>query len=50
MIAPKGANSVSGVWGNLKFLVGFKFWATLIVFAVGVVVGGFFLCGTIGGY
>ena len=39
MIAPKGAKSVSGVWGNLKFLLGFKFWATLIVFAAGFVVG-----------
>ena len=33
------AKTVKGVWGNLKFLVHYKTWATLAVFFTGVAVG-----------
>ena len=35
------AKSWKGVWGNLKFLVGYKAWATLIVFGAGVLLGSY---------
>ena len=41
----QGAKSASGIWSNLKFIVSFKFWAVLIVFAAGVLVGAA-LCGS----
>ena len=33
------AKSFSGLLGNLKFIVTWKTWAVLVVFAVGVAVG-----------
>ena len=33
------ATSLKGLWGNLRFLVVWKTWAALIIFAVGVAVG-----------
>ena len=39
----KGAKSISGVKGNLRFIVSYKFWATLTVFAFGLAIG-FALC------
>ncbi len=36
----RGAKSVRGVWGNLRFIIGYKLWATLVVFGAGIAVGG----------
>ena len=33
------ATSLKGLWGNLRFLVVWKTWAALIIFAVGAAVG-----------
>lgn len=35
----QGAKSLKGVQGNLRFIVSYKFWATVIVFAAGVAIG-----------
>ena len=44
---PQGADSWTGLKGNLKFIFWHKLWATLIVFAVGAVLGAFFGCGVV---
>ena len=33
------ATTAKGLWGNLRFLVIWKTWATLIVFGVGFAIG-----------
>ena len=35
----KGAKSVKGVRGNLRFIVNYKVWATLLVFCLGAALG-----------
>ena len=40
--APKGAKSLKGVKGNLKFIINYKMWATLIVFSAGILIGDIF--------
>ena len=39
MRKPKGAKSLKGVKGNLKFVLGYKAWAAVVIFAAGAVVG-----------
>ncbi len=33
------ATSFKGLWGNLKFIVAWKTWAAVVMFAAGVAVG-----------
>jgi len=33
------AKSLKGLWGNVKFIVKFKSWATILIFAFGIAVG-----------
>ena len=40
---PEGGRTWKAVLTNLKFIISYKFWATLIVFGIGVVFGTFFL-------
>ena len=35
----KGAKSISGLKGNLRFIIGYKMWATAIVFIAGFILG-----------
>ena len=37
------ATSWSGLWGNLQFLIRWKTWATLAVYATGVITGAIFM-------
>ena len=33
------AKSWRGLWGNIRFIVGFKTWAALVIFTLGLMAG-----------
>ena len=35
----KGAKKLKGIKGNLKFIINYKMWASLILFAAGGIIG-----------